>query len=213
MSEIFSKLSSTAPQINTGIGFKSDTTGSQSGSNSENNPLNESFSGIVTSFAVYRLLTDIVKPFTSLNAYSAGLIDANGNLLKKEYELMPEERMLLSPYIRLIIGIKRLVQALPANRLKSDYNYIATAAKAMAFECAELGGDEELFLEELQKSLDVLLEDGEGAAGGIGNVMGDGFSNPQVGDPNPALAGYSPPMNMSNNILRRKKKIFKREIQ
>ena len=161
MSEIFSKLSSITSKVNTRSESESNTSRSSSGSDFENNSLNESFAGIVTSFAVYRLLTDIVKPFTSLNAYSAGLIDANGNLLKKEYELMPEEKMLLSPYIRLIIGIKRLVQALPANRLKADYNYIATAAKAMAFECAELGGDEELFLEELQKSLDVLLEEGD----------------------------------------------------
>lgn len=161
-------------------------------------------SGIVTSFAVYKLLTDIIKPFTALNAYSAGLIDANGNLLKTEDQLMPEEKILLTPYTRLVIGIKRLIQALPANRLKSDYNYLATAARAMAFECAEMGGDEQLFLEELQKSLDVLLEEGEAAAGGeIGNVAGDGFSNPQVGEPNPALAGYSPPLNM----VRRKKKI------
>lgn len=170
--------------------------------------MNESFGGIVTSFAVYRLLTDITKPFTSMNAYSAGLIDANGNLLKTENELVPGEKILLTPYTRLVIGIKRLIQALPANRLKSDYNYIATAARAMAFECAEMGGNSDLFLEELQKSLDVLLEEGEGGGGAIGNVIGGGFTNPQVGEPNNALAGYSLPLNM----VKRKKKAIKGEI-
>jgi hypothetical protein len=114
---------------------------------------------------------------------------------------------MLTPFDRLVIGIKRLVQALPANRLKTDFNYIQTASKAMAFECASVGGDFDLFLEELQKSIDVLLEDGEGSA--IGNVVGDGFLNPQVGEPNPALAGYSPPI----TLLRRKKKQIKDEIK
>lgn len=168
--------------------------------------LNESWSGIVTSFTVYKLLTEIIKPFTSMKAYQAGLIDANGNLLKKEQELTSRESSILTPFARLVIGIKRLVEALPANRYKADFGYIQTAARAMAFECVDLGGNENLFLEELQKSLDILLEDGEG---GIGNVAGDGFLNPQVGEPNPAIAGISPPINM----VKRKKKRLKDTIE
>jgi len=140
-----------------------------------------------------------------MKAYSAGLIDENGNFLKDESELAKKEQDILTPFTRLVIGIKRVVNALPSGRLKTDFNYIQTAARAMAFECTDLGGDGELFLEELQKSLDVLLEEGEAPAGdaSIGNVIGAGFSNPQVGeDPNPALAGYSPPL----GLVRRKKK-------
>lgn len=134
-----------------------------------------------------------------MKAYQAGLIDANGNLLKKEQELTSRESSILTPFARLVIGIKRLVEALPANRYKADFGYIQTAARAMAFECVDLGGNEKLFLEELQKSLDVLLEDGEST---IGNVAGDGFLNPQVGEnPNPALAGISLPI----NLVKRKK--------
>ncbi len=139
-----------------------------------------------------------------MDVYQAGIIDANGNILKSEDQLTQQESRLMSPFVRLVIGIKRLVQALPGNRLKADFNYISTAAKAMAFECHQLGGDGELFLEELQKSMDVLLEEGEPVSGGspIGNVIGGGFSNPQVGDPNTALAGYSPPLGA---VIKRKK--------
>ncbi len=145
-----------------------------------------------------------------MDVYKAGIIDANGNILKKESELAPEESRLMTPFVRLVIGIKRLVQALPGTRYKADFNYISTAARAMAFECYQLGGDPELFLEELQKSIDILVEEGEAPAGdAAGNVIGGGFSNPQVGDPNPALAGYSPPL---GKILRRKKQ-NKEEIQ
>jgi hypothetical protein len=178
-----------------------DSNGLPGGSDSENHPINESFAGIVTSFTVYKLMSEIIKPFTAMKAYRDGLIDANGNLLKSESELTSKESAVLTPFDRLVIGIKRLVQALPANKLKTEFNYIQTAAKAMAFECAELGGDGDLFLEELQKSLDVLLEEGEG---GPGNVIGGGFLNPQVGDPNPAIAGFSPPL----ALVRRKKKIL-----
>jgi hypothetical protein len=151
-------------------------------------------------------MSEVIKPFTAMKAYQAGLIDANGNLLKTESELVGQEKSILTPFVRLVIGIKRLVQALPANRLKADFGYIQTAARAMAFECAEVGGDQELFIEELQKSLDVLLEEGEAAASGPGNAIGGGFLNPQVGEPNPALAGFSPPM----ALLRRKIKKVKK---
>jgi len=151
-------------------------------------------------------MSEVIKPFTAMKAYQAGLIDGNGNLLKTEAELVGQEKSILTPFVRLVIGIKRLVQALPANRLKADFGYIQTAARAMAFECAEVGGDQELFLEELQKSLDVLLEEGEAAVSGPGNAIGGGFLNPQVGEPNPALAGFSPPM----ALLRRKIKKVKK---
>jgi hypothetical protein len=189
MSEIFSSIPSGPSENNSRNRFSFDTFGSSNRSDSESNTLNESWSGIVTSFTVYKLLTDIIQPFTSMKAYQAGLIDANGNILKDEKGMTNAELNVLTPYTRLVIGIKRLVQALPANRYKADFGYIQTAARAMAFECAEVGGSAELFLEELEKSLNVLLEEGD-----IGNASGDAPLNPQVGEPNPALAGFSPPL-------------------
>ncbi len=206
MSEIIPQIPSDSSTQNSGNRLRFDTFGSQGGHDSQVNSLNESFAGIVTSFTVYKLMSEVIKPFTAMKAYQAGLIDANGNLLKTEAELVGQEKSILTPFVRLVIGIKRLVQALPANRLKADFGYIQTAARAMAFECAEVGGDQELFLEELQKSLDVLLEEGEAAASGPGNAIGGGFLNPQVGEPNPALAGFSPPM----ALLRRKIKKVKK---
>lgn len=207
MSEIVSSISPDSSKQNTGskLGFNSFRSSNRS--ISENHALNESFAGIVTSFTVYKLLSEIIKPFTAMEVYRKGLIDANGNLLKTEAELNGQEKSALTPFVRLVIGIKRLVQALPANRLKADFGYIQTAAKAMAFECTELGGDKKLFLEELEKALDVLLEEGEAVAtsGGVGNEMGGTFLNPQVGEENPALAGYTPPM----GLIRRKTRKIK----
>lgn len=214
MSEIIPSISSGSSDENSGSRSFNDSIRPQNRPITEDVALNESsWSGIVTSFTVYRLLSEIIKPFTSMKAYQAGLIDANGNLMKTERELTREEESVLTPFARLVIGIKRLVQALPSTRYKADFGYIQTAARAMAFECSDLGGDAKLFLEELEKSLDVLLEDGEG--GGFGNEVGGGFSNPQVGEPNPALAGFSPPMafvrRLPTTFRKKKVKLKKRK--
>lgn len=192
MSEIIPEISTNSSDKNPRVGFESYSNRPQGGSDSEILPINESIASIVTSFSVYKLLNDIIKPFTSLKAYSEGAIDATGNILDSKSNL-------LTPYVRLVIGIKRLVEGLPGNKMKAEMKYLQTAARVMAFECAEMGGDADLFMEEFQKAMDFLMEEGEAAP--IGNSMGAGFSNPQVGEPNKALAGFSPPM----AFLRRKK--------
>lgn len=192
MSEIISGISSTIANENSRGRFGEDTNRLSSGSDIEIHMINESFSGIVTSFTVYKLITELTKPITQLNAYKKGIIDERGNYLQDP------DSVNLNSFDRMVIGIKRLILSTGSSKLRSDYSYFQTAAKAMAFECAQVGGNEDLFLSEIYKCVDVLLEDGEGS---IGNVAGDGFSNPQVGEPNPALAGYSPPM----TILKRKK--------
>lgn len=217
MSEIFSRISQNIAGFNTGSGSEVHSNGSSNRFDTENNSLNESFTGIVTSFTVYKLLNELVKPFMQLEAFRAGLIDSNGNFIKPESAYTRRDHQILSPFNRLVIGIKRLIQASGSARLKADFGFVQTAARAMAFECKQLGGDQDLFLEELQKAVSVLCEEGEGGVsmgnmvGGqqstepapAGNYIGGGFLNPQVGDKvNPAIAGYSKPM----NLLRRKRR-------
>lgn len=202
MHKVIFKLSSDSSNTNTRSRLAEYALGSSNRSNSEANQINESYATVVTSFSIYKLVTEVTKQFKELPAYKAGLIDEKGNFLKPEHILTRREKDILSPFARLVIGIKRLVGNLSSSRLKAEFGYIQTAAKALAFECKELGGDEHLFLEELQKTIDVLCEDGE-----IGNVVGGGIAGgPQVGTPNPALAGIDPPLNLTfkKKLLRRK---------
>lgn len=202
MSEIFPKLSSNSSHTNSRSRLAEYALGPSYRSNIETDQINESYATVVTSFSIYKLVTEVTKQFRELPAYKAGLIDEKGNFLKAENVLTRKEKEILSPFARLVIGIKRLVGNLSSSKLKAEFGYIQTAAKALAFECKELGGDENLFLEELQKTIDVLCEDGE-----IGNVVGGGISGgPQVGTANPALAGIDPPLNFSlkKRLLRRK---------
>jgi hypothetical protein len=162
--------------------------------------MNESFSGIVTSFTVYKLITELIKPITQLDAYKKGIIDEKANYLQDP------DSVRLNSFDRMVIGIKRLILSTGSSKLRSDYSYFQTAAKAMAFECAELGGDKDLFLNEIYKCVDVLLEDGEGS---IGNVSGGNLGGgAQIGTPNPALAGIDPPLGQESPLrkLRNKRK-------
>ena len=200
MFEIVSKISSNFAENNTRNRFGTSSNGSQNRQLSEESEINESFAGLVTSFTVYKLLTELVKKFTELEAYKAKLIDANGNYLKRDESLSKKEKQILSPFNRLVIGIKRLIASSGSSKLKADFGSISTAAKAMALECASLGGDETLFLNELQEQLTVLMEEGE-----IGNVVGGGIAGgSQVGTPNSAIAGLDPPMGMPLRRIRRK---------
>lgn len=204
MSEIFPKLSSNFTDYDTGSRFKFNTNGSQNRQFIETNKINESFSEMVTSFSIYKLISEVVKPFTELPAYKAKLIDEKGRFIKTDEMLTRKEKEILTPFARLVIGIKRLVGNLSSSKLKAEFGYLQTAAKAMAFECTQLGGNGDLFLQEINKYIEVLSEEGESAPA-PGNSIGGGFSNPQVGTANPALAGYSPPMNVGEKIRRRKK--------
>jgi len=208
MSKIFSGLSSNFADSNTGSRFEFDTNGSQGGQSTQTNKINESYSSVVTSFSIYRLISEIVKPFTELPAYREHLIDERGNFLKTD-NLTRKEKEVLTPFARLVIGIKRLVGNLSSSKLKAEFGYMQTAARAMAFECAQIGGDSDLFLEELQKSIDVLCEDGE-----AGNcACGDMGGGPQVGTANPALAGYDPVMSMGETkMLKRKRRDVLKDV-
>jgi hypothetical protein len=186
MSKVFSGIPADFADENSRGRLDEDTNGSSSRSVVKNNNLNESISGVVTSFTVYKLLSELIKPITALPAYKLKIIDERCNYLKDPNSVN------LSAFDRMVIGIKRLILSTGSSKLRADYSYFQTAAKAMAFECVQLGGNEALFLEEIYKCVDVLLEDGEAA----GNAIGGGFLNPQVGEANPALAGYSPPLGL-----------------
>jgi hypothetical protein len=193
MSEIFSRISKNIARTDTRSGFEINTNRSSNRLDSENTSMNESFSGVVTSFTVYKLLSELVKSFMQLEAYKAGLIDANGNFTKPESTYTRKDKQILTPFNRLVIGIKRLIKASGSSQLKADYGFIQTAARAMAFECKQIGGDADLFLEELEANLNTLMEEGE-----IGNVVGAGIAGGGA-DPQPqntALAGRDIPMGM-----------------
>ena len=76
-------------------------------------------SSYVPSFYFYKLAQSISAPYTALNAYSAGSIDANGNITKPESSI--------DPFEYLVIKLKQIFEELPYGVTKAKLsNYMAT---------------------------------------------------------------------------------------
>lgn len=68
----------------------------------------------IPSFYFYKFAQGISEPYTSLQAYHSGVIDASGNVLKPESSIEPLEY--------LIIKLKKIFEQLPAGMTKSKLN-------------------------------------------------------------------------------------------
>jgi hypothetical protein len=74
---------------------------------------------MVPSFYFYQLADAISGPYTSLKAYSAGAIDANGNILKPESSI--------DPFEYLVIKLKQIFEQLPYGGTKAKLqSYLST---------------------------------------------------------------------------------------
>lgn len=74
---------------------------------------------LVSSFYMNNFAAAIAAPFTSLNAYSAGVIDQNGNILKPESSI--------DPFEYLVIKLKKIFAELPYGITKAKLSsYIPT---------------------------------------------------------------------------------------
>jgi hypothetical protein len=73
----------------------------------------------IPSFYFYKFAQGISEPYTSLQAFKAGSIDANGNVIKSESSIEPLEY--------LIIKLKRIFEELPSGMTKAKLNnYLST---------------------------------------------------------------------------------------
>lgn len=88
-------------------------------------------SNLVSSFYYNNFAAAISEPFTSLNAYRAGVIDANGNILKPESSI--------DPFEYLIIKLKKIFAELPAGLTKAKLSSYIPALQYFAEEAASFG--------------------------------------------------------------------------
>ena len=76
-------------------------------------------SSYVSSFYFYKLAQALSGPYTALEAYSAGTIDANGNIIKPESSI--------DSFEYLVIKLKKIFEELPYGTTKAKLsNYMAT---------------------------------------------------------------------------------------
>lgn len=150
---------------------------------------------LVPSFYFYKFSEALSGPYTALSAYSSGIIDSSGNILKPESSI--------DPFEYLIIKLKKIIEQLPYGMTKSQLgNYLSTIRMfSEELEKYEITKDQfDCMMEgfimlktDNQLSYLELLEDmsvgaGGGAAGSLGTPMGNSNS--------PTVAGFDPVMNM-----------------
>lgn len=92
---------------------------------------------LVPSFYYYKFAEAISSPFTSLNAFTAGAIDAQGNILKPESSIDPFEYF--------VIKLKKIFDQLPYGTTKASLSTYIPALRTFTEEAEKFGITKEQF--------------------------------------------------------------------
>lgn len=102
---------------------------------------------IVNAFTLYKFIKSITTSFKDMAAYRSGVIDQKGNFLKD-----PDQH--ISPYDKLIIRLKVLINTTCSPKIKSYMNNLVTAIDLLAEESVNLyGGNKEMLSEQIKNYL------------------------------------------------------------
>ena len=112
---------------------------------------------LVSAFTMHKFITSISTPFKKMKIYKNVIIDAEGNILKEKE---------ITPYDRMIVGIKRLLLQIPNPNTKAKLKNMTTSIQFFAESSASVGGDPEYIFNEIMKYLEEeMLAGGSGIAG------------------------------------------------
>lgn len=76
-------------------------------------------SSIIDTWIVYRVLRILSTAWDEMDAFRYGIIDASGNVLRKQSELRkPQERSAYTLLHRLVFNLKRILEKLPLGKTK-----------------------------------------------------------------------------------------------
>lgn len=140
----------------------------------------------ISSFYIAKLAQAISSSYTSLEAYRAGSIDENGNIIKPESSI--------DPFEYLVIKLKKIFDQLPYGTTKAQLsNYMAT----LNLFTEEANPELQMFLEGVITSLEI-NEDTVAGGGGAGTLGTPASPSVSTG----GVAGFDPVMAVG---LKRKK--------
>ena len=174
--------------------------------------LRSDLSKIIPAFTAYKFLQALVQPFEKFDAYKLGIIDKNGNFLKKSKDLKKaKEKKAASMFFRIIINLKKLLGDIKSPTTKQRLRGINTALFLIKEEVDKIGGDSDeinrIFYEFIQETDPELYEEIAGGSppanvAASGNVAGLGY-NIRLGNVPPDDLVIKP---RKTKMIRRKKK-------
>jgi hypothetical protein len=100
-------------------------------------------SAMVDAFIAYRILNMLTTPFNKTDAYRLGIIDAHGNLRKKESQLTGQERDAYTLLTRMVFKLKKIIDRTPDSK-----NFSSLAAATAVIKDSLEHGEESDTLEE-----------------------------------------------------------------
>jgi hypothetical protein len=128
--------------------------------------MNLSYSQIVTSFTIWEFLSELTKPFTQMDIYKAGIIDANGKFLKDPQDYKTQQEMRAgNPFYRLIVVLKRALRTSSDPMVRYAMTNPMAAMTALSEEVDSLGGDGEYFLSYIKPIIEEMSVGGGGIVG------------------------------------------------
>jgi len=109
---------------------------------------------VISAFTVFKFIKIISDPFTKMEAYKLGIIDAKGKFLKKVDELeTKKERDSVSPFNRLMINLKKAMDRVPDPKFRAQLRTLPTAMILLKDEAEKVGADGEMVLGEIRNYL------------------------------------------------------------
>lgn len=109
---------------------------------------------VISAFTVFKFIKIISDPFTKMEAYKLGIIDAKGNFIKKVNELeSKKERDAADPFNRLMINLKKAMNKIPDPKFKAQLKTLPTAMILLKDEAEKIGADGDVVLTEIRNYL------------------------------------------------------------
>ena len=117
---------------------------------------------LVNAFVIYKFLKLLVLPFEKTDAYKLGIIDKDGNYLKKQKDLKTSKEKLASNiFTRLVWNIKKILRKIPFG--KTTIASLATALYLIREEAEIVGVDGELlemaFIDHVNETYDIDIKE------------------------------------------------------
>lgn len=131
---------------------------------------------LVDSYLVYQLVSRLITPFEKWEAFKLGIIDKNGDVIKKRAVLTPQEQEAWGFFDTLVANIKKMIGKLPGGKTRLA-NF--AAAVFLMKEHSKYSEDQvDQLIEACEKHLISLQEDMGAVAVnnvGQGNIAGVGI--------------------------------------
>ena len=130
-------------------------------------------------YLTYRFIKTLTTPFANTQAYKLGIIDDEGNILKKMKDLgTKEEKKAYGYFERMVWNLKRFINKIPL--LGSAFKSVAAASILLLKEEREENLKEKTFLKYFYRDIEFLME---GPINSVGSEKIAGLEHDPDGPP------------------------------